>query len=92
MRRSPQLGQSSGSVKGRLERGRARLHTRLVRRGLTLSAALTAVEVSRATASAAILARLAVRTIPGALAFGQGQGVVTGISASAAALAGRFET
>ncbi len=84
-----QLGWTPGSVKGRLERGRARLHDRLVRRGLTLSAALAAVEVSRAAASVAVLARLLVRVIPGALAFGAGEGMVTGVSTSAAALAGR---
>jgi RNA polymerase sigma factor (sigma-70 family) len=84
-----QLGWTSGSVKGRLERGRARLHDRLVRRGLALSAALAAVEASRATASAAVLAGLVVRTIPGALAFGAGRGMATGISTSAAAVAGR---
>ncbi|HEV8062256.1 MAG TPA: sigma-70 family RNA polymerase sigma factor [Gemmataceae bacterium] len=84
-----QLGWTSGSVKGRLERGRERLHNRLVRRGLTLSAALAAVEVSRVAASAAVLARLLVRLIPGALAFGAGQGMVTGVSTSAAVLAGR---
>ncbi len=84
-----QLGWTSGSVKGRLERGRARLHDRLVRRGLTLSAVLAAVELSRATSSAAVLARLIARTVPGALAFGEGQIVVTSVSSSAAALASR---
>jgi RNA polymerase sigma factor (sigma-70 family) len=84
-----QLGWTCGSVKGRLERGRARLHDRLVRRGLTLSAALAAVEASRATASAAVLAGLVLRTIPGALAFWAGQGMVTGVSPSATAVAGR---
>jgi RNA polymerase sigma factor (sigma-70 family) len=34
------LGWTPGSVKGRLERARSQLHTRLTRRGLTLSAAL----------------------------------------------------
>ena len=38
------LGWTPGSVKGRLERGRARLHARLARRGLPLAAALAAVE------------------------------------------------
>jgi RNA polymerase sigma-70 factor (ECF subfamily) len=42
------LGWTPGSVKGRLERGRKQLHARLLRRGLTLPAALTAVEVARA--------------------------------------------
>ncbi|HEV3443370.1 MAG TPA: sigma-70 family RNA polymerase sigma factor [Gemmataceae bacterium] len=84
-----QLGWTSGSVKGRLERGRARLHDRLVRRGLTLSAGMAAIEASRAAAPAAVIGRLVARTVPGALAFGVGQGMVTGVSTSAAALAGR---
>ena len=44
-----------GSVRGRLERGRRMLHDRLARRGLTLSAALMALEVSRG--KAAVVAR-----------------------------------
>jgi hypothetical protein len=55
------LGWSAGSVKGRLERGRARLHARLARRGLTLPAALGAVTLTRGVVSAA-LADAAVRT------------------------------
>ncbi len=51
-----QLGWTAGSVKGRLERGRARLHERLTRRGLTLSAALAAVELSRCAVSASVAA------------------------------------
>jgi RNA polymerase sigma factor (sigma-70 family) len=46
------LGWSPGSVKGRLERGRARLHRRLARRGLVPSAVLAAAEVARAGAPA----------------------------------------
>jgi RNA polymerase sigma factor (sigma-70 family) len=46
------LGCTQGSLKGRLERGRSRLHAQLVRRGLTLGAALAAVEVSRVSAVA----------------------------------------
>jgi RNA polymerase sigma factor (sigma-70 family) len=59
------LGWSAGSVKGRLERGRARPHTRLARRGLTLAGALVAVEVSRGTAPAVPAAP----TVRAALAF-----------------------
>lgn len=44
------LGWSAGSVRGRLERGRARLHTRLLRRGLSLSAALLMMEAMRGEA------------------------------------------
>jgi RNA polymerase sigma factor (sigma-70 family) len=54
-----QLGWTPGSVKGRLERGRARLHARLTRRGLTLSAVLAAVELSRGPAPAALIAATA---------------------------------
>jgi RNA polymerase sigma factor (sigma-70 family) len=46
------LGWTPGSVKGRLERGRERLQARLVRRGLSLSAALLAIEASRGAAEA----------------------------------------
>jgi RNA polymerase sigma factor (sigma-70 family) len=42
-----QLGWTPGSVKGRLERARARLHVRLDRRGLSLSAVLVGVETAR---------------------------------------------
>src|SRR5207245_6694669 len=49
------LGWTPGSVKGRLERGRRMLHDRLARRGLTLSAVLTALEASRG--KAALVAR-----------------------------------
>jgi RNA polymerase sigma factor (sigma-70 family) len=42
-----ELGWTEGSVKGRLERGRKRLHERLARRGLALSAALALVEAAR---------------------------------------------
>lgn len=81
-----QLGWTPGSVKGRLERGRARLQQRLARRGLTLSAARAAVELSRGAASALAVARLVGPTVRGALAFAarQPQG---GESASAAATA-----
>jgi RNA polymerase sigma factor (sigma-70 family) len=78
------LGWTRGSVKGRLERGRARLHTRLVRRGLTLSAALAAAEVSRGVASAA----LAAATARGALLFAMGATTARELSPPAAALAG----
>src|SRR6516162_11076420 len=64
-----QLGWTPGSVKGRLERGRARLHARLARRGLTLPAALAAAELSRDPAPAALTAATARQ----ALAFAAGQ-------------------
>jgi hypothetical protein len=45
------LGCTSGSIKGRLERGRARLHRQVVRRGLTLAATLATAEMSHAITS-----------------------------------------
>src|SRR5262245_60697286 len=78
-----QLGWSSGSVKGRLERGRARLHGRLARRGVTLSAALATAEVSRGAASAALAARLAAA----ATRFAADWANPAGLSAEAAAWA-----
>jgi RNA polymerase sigma factor (sigma-70 family) len=73
------LGWTAGSVKGRLERGRKRLHDRLVRRGLTLGAALSAAEVSRA---------IAAPTLPGATLLALAGGSrAAGISARAVALA-----
>jgi RNA polymerase sigma factor (sigma-70 family) len=89
---SRQLGWTFGSVKGRLERGRARLHDRLVRRGLTLAAALASVEVSRALAPASVIAGMAARTIPAAMAYGAGEASATVVSQSAAYLASRVVT
>jgi len=79
-----QLGWTPGSVKGRLERGKARLHERLARRGLALSAALAAVEVSRGVASAATAGTM----VRAAMAFAAEKTAgVAGASAQAAALA-----
>jgi RNA polymerase sigma factor (sigma-70 family) len=83
-----QLGWTVGSVKGRLERGRARLHQRLVRRGATLSAALAAVEASRGAASAAVVARLTAGTVKSAMAFAaRPTAAASGASSPAQALA-----
>lgn len=59
------LGWTPGSVKGRLERGRQRLQTRLKRRGIALSAALALIEVSRGIAVSASLRSSAVRAALG---------------------------
>jgi RNA polymerase sigma factor (sigma-70 family) len=55
------LGCSPRALKGRLERGRARLHARLARRGLMLSSLLMAMDFSRGTASSTQLASTAAR-------------------------------
>jgi RNA polymerase sigma factor (sigma-70 family) len=68
------LGWSDGSVKGRLERGRARLHARLARRGLTLTAALAGVEVARGSAGAGMPAALVPATAQAGLRFVARQG------------------
>jgi RNA polymerase sigma factor (sigma-70 family) len=52
------LGWSAGSVRGRLERGRARLQRRLTRRGLVFPAALVGVAAGAHTATAALSPRL----------------------------------
>jgi RNA polymerase sigma factor (sigma-70 family) len=74
------LGWTGGSLRGRLERGRRRLHERLARRGLTLAAALSAIAVSRAGAGEALTSARAAATARATLA---GTG---GISAWAAPL------
>ena len=60
------LGWTASSVKGRLARGRKRLHARLLQRGLTLPAALAAVEVSRASTRASVSAGLVATVTQGA--------------------------
>src|SRR5262249_4158909 len=73
------LGWTQGSVKGRLERGRARLHAQLTRRGLSLAAALGAAEVARGLGHAAVPASLADTTVRAATSAAAGQGVAAGL-------------
>jgi len=63
------LGCSNGALRGWLERGRARLHKRLARRGVTGTAALAAVEVARGTAGAGLPATLAQQAAQAALRY-----------------------
>jgi RNA polymerase sigma factor (sigma-70 family) len=65
-----QLGCSLPALRGRLERGRALLHARLVRRGLTLSAALVAGALAHDGAAAAVPARLVLQIVASATARG----------------------
>jgi RNA polymerase sigma factor (sigma-70 family) len=67
------LGWTAGSVKGRLERGRARLHGRLVRRGLILSAALLPAVLTSGQA-AGVRASLLDATLQASRAFATGVG------------------
>ncbi len=57
------LGWTPGSVKGRLERGRARLHARLLQRGLTLSAALAVADLARGAGPGAPSTALTTKTL-----------------------------
>jgi RNA polymerase sigma factor (sigma-70 family) len=84
---SRRLAWTVGAVRGRLERGRARLRRRLVRRGLTLSAVLAAAEISKGMGSAAALARLVAPTAQAAMVFAIGKAPVWGVSAQVLALA-----
>jgi RNA polymerase sigma factor (sigma-70 family) len=72
------LGWTPGSVRARLVRGRRRLHARLIRRGLTLSAVAAAVEVPRGAAG--MPTALVGATARAALAFAAG-GPAAGVSA-----------
>src|SRR5262245_10891331 len=82
------LGWTAGSVRGRLERGRARLRDRLARRGLTLPAVLAVVGIGQGTASAGLPVALAGATVRAALAFAEvGGAPADAISVRVAALA-----
>jgi RNA polymerase sigma factor (sigma-70 family) len=78
------LGWSAGAVKGMLERGRVLLHSRLSRRGVTLSATALAGLLSKDALSAAVPASLGDGTIKVALLFATANAVAAG---NAAALA-----
>jgi RNA polymerase sigma factor (sigma-70 family) len=62
------LGWTTGSLKGHVERGRRRLHVRLTRRGIALSAALAVVAVSHGEAVSALLRQNTVRAALGGVA------------------------
>jgi RNA polymerase sigma factor (sigma-70 family) len=74
------LGWTPGSVRGRLVRGRDRLHARLVRRGLTLTAALAVLEVSQGVVAAGLSAEKVRQVVTAASG-------VRGLSPNAIALA-----
>jgi RNA polymerase sigma factor (sigma-70 family) len=69
------LGWTAGQVKGRLERGRAHLRDRLVRRGVSLTVALSATLLSDSLLSAAVPAGLASVLVRSAVAYGSGAAV-----------------
>jgi RNA polymerase sigma factor (sigma-70 family) len=81
------LGWTPGSVKGRLERGRALLHHRLIRRGLTLSAVLATAELLRVTGTASMVARWTASTVRAAMSYAADRPAADLVSANATALA-----
>jgi RNA polymerase sigma factor (sigma-70 family) len=81
-----QLGWTLRTLQRRLEQARERLRARLVRRGVTLSAALLAGALTEEPALAALSSRLTTVTTRAAAAFASGSGA-GGISAPVLALA-----
>jgi RNA polymerase sigma factor (sigma-70 family) len=71
-----QLGCPLGTLKGRLERGRELFRKRLLRRGLTLPAALLAVGLSSSASSAPVPALLVHSTAQAALRFAASKTVI----------------
>jgi RNA polymerase sigma factor (sigma-70 family) len=81
------LGWSSSAVKGKLERGREMLRTRLRRRGLELSSGLCAVALGLNSASSRVSAALAESTLRAAVKVAASGSVAAGaVSAQVAAL------
>lgn len=83
------LGIGVGAVKDRLERGREQLRAALLKRGVTLGAAILASWVAVSAAPAAQLSALAASTAKAAGAFAWGQSVF-GVAPAAIALAQGF--
>jgi RNA polymerase sigma factor (sigma-70 family) len=84
-----QLGWSKNTFRRRLESGRATLDRRLTRRGVTLSAALTASMLADAMAQAALPPLLAASTVRAGIAAATGNTVSGIVSAQVAALVER---
>lgn len=80
------LGCSKATLRRRLDKARELLRLRLVRRGMTLSAALAGSLLAPSAVPAAVPAKLASATVGAALGVAAGQSVVGLVSAQVAAL------
>jgi RNA polymerase sigma factor (sigma-70 family) len=81
------LGWTADKLRGCLERGRDRLRSRLIRRGVTLSTAASGVLLADTVLSAAVPSTLAVATNQAAAKFAAGTALTAcGVSATVAAL------
>jgi RNA polymerase sigma factor (sigma-70 family) len=72
------LGCPKGTVHSRLAWARQRLRSRLIRRGVALSAALLTTRFTQETASASVPAVLAAQTVKAALLFAVGEAAAVG--------------
>lgn len=81
-----QLGCPKGTVLSRLARGRERLRSRLLQRGVTLSAGWLAASLGPGASAAQAPAMLVGTTVKAAISFAAGQPAVGLVSAAAAAL------
>lgn len=82
-----ELGWSLGTLRGRLERGREKLRQRLVRRGVTASAALGLAALAPAFGSAAVPPTLVVATVAASKAAATGSALPASIPVGVAELA-----
>jgi RNA polymerase sigma factor (sigma-70 family) len=82
-----ELGWTLGALRGRLERGRAKLRARLLRRGLTASAALASATLAPGLCPAAVPPSLVVTTLNASLAMATGRTLPAAVPPRVVALA-----
>jgi RNA polymerase sigma factor (sigma-70 family) len=85
-----QLGCPPSTLKGRLEQARGLLRSRLVRRGLTLSAGLLASLLAEGVARAGLSAPMFLPVVQAALLYTAGSAASTGAGSAAVSLANGF--
>ncbi len=81
-----ELGWTLGALRGRLERGREKLRARLLRRGITAAATLTAATLAPGLCSAAVPPTLVVATLNASGAMAVGQALPAAIPGTVASL------